>query len=142
MWELGASLAGAVGVEDGLEVGRLVEMLRPSLLGAPFSQDSHLLGDAHCISAPTPMSKLLGHPQSQAPEAKTPAGSGGGSEGWKESAPQESIPEGDGEEGNPGGENQQKPGSPRRGRLRQMDICINIKMMNQIPPLSTMNDII
>lgn len=52
-----------------------------SLLGAPFSQDSHLLGDAHSIPAPTPMSKLLGHPRSQAPEAETPAGSGVDSEG-------------------------------------------------------------
>lgn len=81
MWKLGASLAGAVGVEDGLALGRLVETLRLSLLGAPFSQDSHLLGDAHSIPAPTPMSKLLGHPQSQAPEAETSAGSGVDSEG-------------------------------------------------------------
>lgn len=88
-WTLGTPLAGAVRVEDGLQVGRLVEMRRPSLLGVPFSQDSRLLGDAHSISVPIPMSKLLGHPQHQAPEAETPAGSGVGSEAWEESTLQE-----------------------------------------------------
>lgn len=76
MWTLDA-LATALwlgaGAGDGLEVGHLVEMLRPYLLRVALSQDSHLLGDGHSTSAPIPMPKLLGHPQSQAPEAKTPS---------------------------------------------------------------------
>lgn len=108
------------------------------LAGAPFSQDSHLLGDAQCISAPIPMSKLVGHPQSQAPEAETPAGSRVGSEGLGRERP----PSGNGRKGNRAEKTSKNQALPGEAGYRQMDIGINIKMMNQIPPLSTMSDII
>lgn len=92
------------------------------MLGVPLSQDGPLLGDAYSTSAHVPMSKLLRHPQSRAPDAETPRRlwSGQHRPGNRAASKEEHR---DGGEDNPGRENPAKTQAlPGDAGCRQTDI--------------------